>query len=243
MDFSRIIDHPVAEEIVDKLVHGTTPKDVSDWLKLKYAGKDQAHLRLAAPFLQDFVNGNLNLYETLRKDIVNSKVSLAQEKKVSASLLNNKSYQERLVELAEEEVDLKTMLGDLLKVTRSRLEQVFDSIQEDPYGKGKDLYLDRYINTLAMLTDKYDKIVNKSPDQIIQHNVTVQVMDQYMGVLQESVREILADMEPDLAFSFMDKLNAKLEKVQLPDEVKSLAQSDRLKEAKLLSLKLAEPYE
>ena len=36
VDYSKLTDHPDFEDIVSKLTSGVKPKDVRDWLKLKY---------------------------------------------------------------------------------------------------------------------------------------------------------------------------------------------------------------
>ena len=37
VDFSKVLDHPDQDEIISKLMAGVTPKDINEWLKLKYA--------------------------------------------------------------------------------------------------------------------------------------------------------------------------------------------------------------
>ena len=68
-DFSKILSHPDKDEIISKLVTGIKPRDVSDWLKLKYSDKEQGHLRISSKILQDFVENNLDLYNVIQNDI------------------------------------------------------------------------------------------------------------------------------------------------------------------------------
>ncbi len=127
-DYSKIINHPDSEEIVGKLVSGIRPKDVSEWLKVKYSGKDDNHLRLSSALLKEFIDNNLNLYETLKQDIQGVK-SGGIDKKVSAALKNNKTYQERMIEAANTEVDIKQMFKSVYVMLNARVEQYFDKMQ------------------------------------------------------------------------------------------------------------------
>jgi len=203
---------------VGKLVSGIRPKDVSEWLKVKYSDKDEAHLKLSAALLKEFVDNNLNLYETLKQDIQGTK-SGGIEKKISAALKNNKTYQERMIEMADEEIDIKKMFKSVYVMLNARVEQYFDKMQENPTNLKPDYGLLKFFDSMMMYVEKYDKIINQSPDQIIQHNVTVQVMDQYVNVMQDSIRQTLAEMDLDAANLFMEKFNENLSKLQLPEGI------------------------
>jgi len=242
VDYSKILSHPESESIISKLVSGITPKDIAEYLKIKYQGKDEAHLRLSAALLKDFIDSNLNLYETLNQDIQAAKNGNL-DKKVSAFLRNNRTYQQIMVEMADKEVDVKKMLQKVAVLLEVRLEQFWDKMQENPANLKADYGLLKYFETLMNYTEKYNKIVNQSPDQIIQHNVTVQVMDQYVAIFQDAIRETLAEIDPDSAFSFMEKFNEKFQNLQLPEQMKvskPLTTEKRYLEAEVLSTKLEE---
>lgn len=234
MDFSTIVDHPDYTEIVSKIVSGVGPKDISQWLKIKYPNKDQKHLQLSIKSIQEFTDKHLDLEDQLRKDIATISNDGLSEKKISASLLNNKTYQERLVEIATTEVDLKRLITELVMTCKARMEQVFDKLQENPSGVGKgDYVLLKYFEVLFVAMEKFDKIVNNAPDQIIQHNVTIQAVEQQTAILQEAIRETLAHIDSEAAILFIEILTQKLNALQMP-ESEMLTQQDRTKEVKLL---------
>ncbi len=86
--------------------------------------------------------------------------------------------------------------------------------------------------------EKYDKIVNQSPDQIIQHNVSVQVMDQYVVLLQNCIRDTLAEIDPEASSLFLERFNENIAKLTLPNNLepaKPMTQQNRLMEAQILS--------
>lgn len=235
-NFDKLIDHPKATEVISKLVSGIKPRDIAEWLKLEYPNKDQSHLRLSSSYLNDFLSQNLDLYATLKKDIGAVK-SGEPDKKISASLKNNKTYQDRLAEMAGTEIDIKKLMINTGIVIETRLEQFYDKIQQNPENTKQDYALIKYFELLLNFAERYNKIINQAPDQIIQHNVTVQVMDQYVAVLQDCIRSTLAEIDPDAAFLFMEKFNEKLPKLQLPEvqPTKTVSINDRLLEAQVLT--------
>ncbi len=245
VNFDKILQHSDCQEIISKLVSGIQAKDISEWLKIKYQGKDEAHLRLSAASLKEFMDANLDLWSTLNKDIQTVKNGTLDTKKISSALKNNKTYQERMIDMADEEIDIKKMMKSIYVMITSRMEQVFDRIQANPENLKPDYLLTKYFETMLNYIDRFDKIILKSPDQVIQHNVTVQVMDQYVAVIQDAIRETLAEIDPDSAFLFLEKFNTKLSSLQLPDSmqpqpIKPQTQEQRYIAAEVLHSKLEE---
>ncbi len=236
-DFSKVISHPDAEEIVGKLVNGVKPKTIVDWLKLKYPSPEEKHLRLGQSLLKDFLDSNLDLYATIQSDVKSAKNNTL-DKDISDSLKNNKSYKQRIAEITETEIDIKKMLIEVNVILRQRMEQYFDRMQENPQSLKPDYGLIKYFELMLNFAEKYDKIVNQSPDQIIQHNVSVQVMDQYVVILQNCIRQTLAQIDPEASSLFLELFNEEIKKVQLPDNLqpqKPISQANRLIEAQVLS--------
>ena len=243
VNFDKLLSHPLCEEIISKLVSGIQPKDVAEFLKIKYQGKDETHLRLSAASLKEFLDANLDLYQTLNNDIKAVKNGTIDTKKISAALKNNKTYQERMLEAVDEEIDIKKMFKSVYVLLNARLEQYFDRMQESTGSLKADYGLLKYFEQMINYAQAYDKVILKSPDQVIQHNVTVQVMDQYVSVMQDSIRQTLAEMDSEAANLFMEKFNENLSKLQLPDNmqpVKPQTQEQRYRGAELLQSKLEE---
>jgi len=242
-NFDKLLSHPLVEEIIAKLVSGISPKDVAEYLKIKYQEKDEAHLKLSAALLKEFMDANLDLYQTLNNDMKAVKNGVLDTKKVSAALKNNKTYQERMLEAVDEEIDIKKMFKSVYVMLNARVEQYFDKMQESVTNLKPDYGLLKYFEMMLNYCEKFDKIVNKSPDQIIQHNVTVQVMDQYVSIMQDSIRQTLAEMDSDMANLFMERFNENLSKLQLPESMqpsKPQTQEQRYHGVELLQSKLEE---
>lgn len=239
-DYSNLLCHPDKDEIISKLVSGIKPKDISDWLKLKYSEKEQSHLRLSGVLLKDFIENNLDLYSQLRNDIINTKDGKDVNKKISESLINNKTYKERLNELADNELDIKKILKETVFLIRERIEQVWDKVQENPSNLKPDYALIKWFEILLNSAEKFNKIVNEAPDQVVQHNVSLQLVEQHTLVLQDAIRATLSEIDPDIAFLFIEKLNDKLAKLKPAEPEKQLSQEKRIEQAKLLNSKIAE---
>lgn len=249
MDFSTILSHPDVDDIVSKLMSGNDAKSVSDWLKLKYPEKHQSHLRLSAKLLKDFsTSGYENFYKQVEKDMLAVRNGDKIDKQLAASLLNNKTYQERLNEAVETKVELPRSFQALDVLLRSRIEQVFDKIQQNPeVVNGKtDYVLIKYVEQYLALLEKYDKHVNNRPDQVIQHNHAVMYFDQLTAITQEAIRETLAEMDQEAAMLFMDKMAEKMALLKLPAEMTNNHHSspqELLAEAKVLQENLLQKVE
>lgn len=239
-DFSVIIDHPDKEDIISKLLTGTTPKDVSQWLKLKYPKKEQSHLRLTIKILKEFIkSGYTDCYEQFKKDLVvvkntNGKID---KKQLTGSLLNNKTYRERLINIAEQEIDIKTMLKSLITVCQERAEQIFDQIQQDPLKFKGDHYFLRYMTEISNLIEKFEKIVNHAPDQIIQHNVTLQAVETNTNAILTAIRTTLEKLDTETSLLFMENFYNELGALKPPSH-NEMSQEERMKEARLLQEKV-----
>lgn len=220
-NFDELLKHPEKDEITSRLVRGETVKNVHDWLCLKYPNPEQKHLRLNQKILKDIIASFLSdnaIEEQWKKDYDDVQKNISQNK-LSEALLNNKSYQERLLGFTEEKLNIKKMLAEMIFVVQQRIEQVFDAIQLSAGEVGKKEYaFINYLNTFFMMMEKYDKIINEKPDQVIQHNINLQAFDQRAFFIQEAIRETLAEMNQELAMIFMDKLNIKLATLSPPKE-------------------------
>jgi hypothetical protein len=241
-DYSKILQHPNSEEIVSKLMTGVDPKDICDWLKLKYDLPEQSHLKLSPSLLKSFYSdGSIDMYNTLKKDlaIVKNSTSNLANKNQSDSLKNNKTYKQKLEELASVELDAVSSLKNLVQIAQVRLEQMFDIVQSNPQNTKPDYVLLKYIEAIGNLIEKYHKAQMPSEttinNTVINNTLNVQYMEDNLAYIQEAIRETCEELDPDIAFLFMDKLSSKMKmlKEPKPEEVvpvhKMLQQTNNLK--------------
>lgn len=216
MDFSSILNHPKRNEIVSKILNGNSAKEISIWLKTLFNDKDESHLRLSQKIIEQFAKSDFLNYEKH----LNSDLEMAQagDEKVLSSLKNNKTWKQRVDSLLEEKVDIKDRLNKLELLVHDRMEQVFDAIQENPNATRGDHVLIKYFEHYLKLLETYNKTINLAPDMIIQHNHTVDYIDKRTAFLQDAIYEVLEEMDPAFATTFLDKLNEKLATLQYNEE-------------------------
>lgn len=216
-DYKKILDHPEVQGIIDKLMMGEKPKEVSAYLKHKYSKPDENHLRLSASLLEQFVKNYCNTSDFMTK-MVNDEKSGKLDKQIADSLLNNATWKERLAELADDKIDVEKKLIQQIHMMDVRAEQIFDKIQENPGSTKLDYVMTKYFELSTTLLEKADKIINKSPDQRIEHVHTVQMVEEQSAALQNAIRRVIARLDPDRANEFMELLGEELSNVSVPVE-------------------------
>lgn len=235
----KILDHPDKDEIISKLVIGISPSDINDWLKAKYTNVSEAKFVIVEKSIKQFKENYLDIYNMIQEDLIKTKSALAlsTEEQLQLSVKGNSAYKNRMLELAGKELDIKTMITNLCIAVETRLGQIFDEIQEDPRNINTrvDRLLIEYADTLGTILEKYYKLTTIQPDQIVQHNVTLQVVDQHISVFHDVIKEVLSQMDFDTSLYFMEVFNEKMAKLKQPSE-KDLPNTEvRLVEAKLLN--------
>lgn len=244
MDFSNLLNHPDVDEIVGKLLSGTAGKSIYDWLQLKYPNQDQAHLRLSSKLLTEFQNSDyLNYYKQIEKDLVKVQNNQPLDPKIAASLLNKKTYRERLNEALDKKIEAEEAFKQMHVVFMTRVEQIFDKIQEDPGMVRKDTEgsLLKYLELWMGFVEKHERLINNKPDQVIQHNHIVSYYDQYTHAMQEAIMEVCREVDDKLAFLFMEKLSSKTSGMimpNLPEATSVMTEKKLLQEAKMLQQKI-----
>jgi hypothetical protein len=142
-----------------------------------------------------------------------------------------------MVKTANEELDIRQTVKRLCVAIETRLGQVFDEIQEDPRNintKIDRIFLE-YAEVLGNILEKYYKFTEAPADQVVQHNVTLQVVDQHISVFHDVIKEVLSQMDLETSLYFMEVFNDKMAKLKPPSEKPNVPSEARLAEAKLLS--------
>jgi hypothetical protein len=211
-DFSKIVDHPENREIISKLIKGEDPKFVSKYLKDKYTKPDEAHLRIPATTLQEFLDSYADHHGYVKK-IIQRNNDTKLDKKIADSLLDNNPWKERIIKGIDKEVKYIDKLDNVLTILETRAEQIFDMIQSDPENTRTDYVFTKYLELLMIAIEKADKIRNDKPDIRIEHTYTIQMVEQQSLAIQEAIRKVLDRLGPDKASLFMDMLNEELSKI------------------------------
>jgi len=230
----KILEHPDLEEIISKLLINTSSKDIHSWLKSKYTNVSESKFVISEKALTSFQDNYLDLYNHIKNDLLKTQQSnLSLSAQAELSVKDNKAYKDKMLQLAENELDIKKMLSNMIVAIETRAAQVFDEIQEDPRNMRMDRVLIEWFDTLGSTLEKYHKLVIGAPDQVIQHNVNIQTVDKYSDVFVEAIKETLSEMDLEYSLKFMELYNEKINKLKFNSENKNT--ESRLAEAKIIN--------
>ena len=207
----KILDHPDKDEIISKLVIGISSQDIYEWLKAKYTNVSEAKFVVAEKSIKSFQDNYLDIYTVIQEDMSKSKTALASstEDQLVLSIQHNPTYKNKMLELAGKELDIRQIVTNLCVAIESRLAQVFDAIQEDPANINTrvDRLLIDYAEVLGNILEKYYKFTEVPVNQTVQHNVTLQVVDQHISVFHDVIREVLSQMDLETSLYFIEVFN------------------------------------
>lgn len=235
----KIIDHPDKDEIISKLLIGISPKDIHDWLQSKYTNVSESKFVVGEKSIKSFQDNYLDVYNIIQEDLAKSRTAIATntESDIELSIKNLPAYKNILLQAANEELDIRKIITNLCVAIESRLAQVFDQIQEDPRNINTrvDRLLIDYTEVLGNILEKYYKFTEEPANQVVQHNVTLQVVDQHISVFHDVIKEVLSQMDLETSLYFMEVFNQKMAKLKAPPDKEVVGSDIRLAEAKLLN--------
>jgi hypothetical protein len=234
----KILDHPDKDEIIAKLILDYSAKDIHDWLASKYTNISEAKFVVAEKSVKTFKENYLDVYSMIQEDISKTKqaVATSTEEQLELSVKDNSIYKGKMLELAGKELDIREMVRHLCVTLETRFGQVFDEVQNDPRNINTRIerVLIEYGELLGNLLERYYKFTESPADLTVQHNVTLQVVDQHISVFHDVIREVLAQMDLESSMLFMELFNEKMSKLKPPAAEPVLNTDVKLAEAKLL---------
>lgn len=238
----RILNHPDKDEFISKNVIGVLPKDIHEWLKAKYSAVGNKKLIISEKDIKLFQNDYLDIYNIIQQDLSKTKSAIVNhtEDDLNSLIQGSSTYQNILVKTAEQELDIRQIIRKLALAIETRLSQVFDEIQQDPRNINTriDRLLIEYAEVLGNILDKYYKFTEspaQKTDITVQHNVTLQVVDQHISVFHDVIKEVLSQMDLETSLYFMEVFNEKMSKLKQPSPETPISSDLRLAEAKVLN--------
>jgi hypothetical protein len=236
---SKILKHPDKDEIISKLIIGISVQDIYAWLKSKYTNASEGKFVIAEKSIKSFQDNYLDIYNMINDDLVKTKsaIVMSTEDQLALSVQNNPTYKNKMLELAGKELDVRQIISNLCVAIESRVAQVFDEIQEDPrnINTSVDRLLISYAEVLGNILEKYYKFTEVPVNQTVQHNVTLQVVDQHISVFHDVIKDVLSQMDLETSLYFMEVFNEKMSKLKAPVEKEMLNTDMKLAEVKLLN--------
>lgn len=235
----KFIEHPDKDEIISKLLIGISSKDINEWLVGKYTNPAEKKFVISEKDLKGFQANYLDIYNMIRNDLVKTKQAMVNstEDELDLSLQNNITYRNKLMEGVDNEIDVRKIISNLARNIEIRLAQVFDQIQEDPRNINTkvDRLLIDYAEIFGNILEKYYKFTESPADQVIQHNVTLQVVDQHISVFHDVIKKVLSQMDLESSLYFMEVFHEEMSKLKMVDKDAPLSPEIKLAEAKLLN--------
>lgn len=235
----KILEHPDKDEIIAKLVLDYPAKDIHEWLANKYTNVSEAKFVVAEKSIKVFKENYLDVYSMIREDMAKTKqaITTSTEDQLELAVKNNPTYKSKMLELAGKEIDVRQMVAHLCLAIETRLGQVFDEIQEDPRNINSrvDRVLIEYGELLGGLLEKYYKFTENPADLVIQHNVTLQAVDQHISVFHDVIREVLSQMDLESSMLFMELFNERMAKLKAPTPEKPMDTDAKLAEAMIIN--------
>jgi hypothetical protein len=237
--YKKILEHPDKDEIISKLVIGISPTDIHDWLKAKYTNVGDSKFIISEKICKSFQNTYLNFYQDIQQDIAKTKLAVADGTvdQLDLAVKSNPTYEDAMLKLASGELNVEMMMGKMALAIETRISQIYDIIQEDPRNvntKTERLWSE-YIEKASNLLDKYYKWHEAQSSTVIQHNVTLQVVDQHISVFHDVIKEVLSQMDLETSLYFLEVFNDKMAKLKMPDPNAAPTTEMKLAEATLLN--------
>ena len=236
---NSILQHCDKEEILSKLCIGIPPKDIHEWLKGKYSELNETKFVISEKAIKTFQDNYLDMYNTIQEDLSKTKtaVALSSEDELALTVQNLPAYKNIMLKTANEELDIRKIIKTLAVSLETRFAQVFDAIQEDPRNINTrvDRLMIEYATVIGDILDKYYKFTETPDVNTVNHNVTIQVVDQHIAVFHDVIKEILSNIDLETSLYFLEVFNTKMSKLKAPDASAPVSADMRLAEAKVLN--------
>lgn len=236
---NKILRHPDKDEIISKIILGKSASEIHHWLKSKYTNVSESKFVISEKFIKSFNEGYLDIYSMIQEDLLKTRsaLSLNKEEDLELNVKSLPAYKDIMLQTVNEELDIRKIIKNLCIAIETRLSQVFDEIQSDPGNINTriDRLLIDYTEVLGNILEKYYKFTEVPVNQTVQHNVTLQVVDQHISVFHDVIREVLSQMDLETSLYFIEVFNEKMAKLKAPDKEIGSSSEIRLAEAKLLN--------
>ncbi len=205
----KVLNHPDKEDIIKKLLEGDSVKIVEAWLKQKYPRTKRLHVSYMT--LQKFRGEHLNLKGEVLDDIKNRRAEVdkaSSEAEAKMIIKASSSYQQKLDEIASNELDVSKRLLEMDALINSRIEYYYNMLQQGGTPREDKIFIE-YINTMKSLMQDWKKYIEGVADKKVEHNININVVNEQARILKESVLSVLQELSPDLVPVFIERLDLK----------------------------------
>lgn len=226
--FNKVLQHPDKEEIIRKLLDGESLKNVELWLRKKYPKRKQLHVSWVT--LQKFRKEHLNLYGEVLEDIKNTRKAKDDETSeayIKQVIAKSSHYQEKINEIASKELDASKQLIEMNALVEDRLKYYYNFMASGQGSIKEDKVFLEYLKEYRAILESWKKFIEGHVDKKIEHNININVVNEQINVLKGAIFDILREIDPSLVPVFVDRLNKKIEYVNIgTNEYKQLSVID-----------------
>ena len=217
---NKIFAHPDRDIIIKMIGDGKSDREVEQFLKNKYPAAHHEHLRCTSRtvynFRQEFMsNGKL------------SKVAIAESnvpqwakrnREITAELSKNSAYQEAIAKIAEEELNTKKELIQVMVLLKKRMEVYYNSLSasDKPDEKSERILLEQMKLLLGILQQSEKASAAATADTNI--SVNVSIVKDHASVIRDAIRDTLSEVDPILSIEFMERVNMKMKDLEMSEE-------------------------
>lgn len=215
----QILSHPDFQEILGRMLSDIPPKEIWDWLKEKYPSQKQ--LIPSQKALTVFRNEYMDFYSIIREDLLKKQIHLAlnEPEEDSSIVKNNKAYQAKLAEYLDKEIDIRVVMAKLVAKIEHRSEVLFDQLSANPNNAKIDKTIVDYLNLLFQICQNYQSIYDGPKEQVnIQNNISIQMVDTHINLIQDTIREILTQLDYESSLLFTELFTKKLAELRPPEQ-------------------------
>lgn len=209
-DQNKVFKHPEKEEIIKKLLNGESVKNLEAWLKKKHPKKRSLWISYAT--LQKFRKDHLHLEGDVLEDIKAARKEqdlTSKELEAKAIIASSSAYQQKIKEIVSNELDGNRKILEMITLVGSRLEYYFNMLQTTGTIREDRMFIE-LLNTQRGLVQDWKKYVDGVADKKIEHNISLNVVNEQVTVLKNIVFEVLQDLDPKMIPVFIDKVNSRL---------------------------------
>jgi hypothetical protein len=214
---TKILQHPDKEEIIAQLVNGTPVRDVAEFLRLKYTGADNAHLRVSFSTIQNFKKSYLDIDGQVARDVREAAQDAISRQRLEDGqevVAETSAYRKKINEIVDGKLDVQRELLKIFTLLDSRIEHFYNLLSNYEFPNAREeRVFQGYIDQLIKLVESYKKYV-EGYSESVEHNININVMNDQINVVREAVRKSLEDTSPDLAIKFMDNLNKNMKTLE-----------------------------
>ena len=214
---NKVLSHIDRDIIIKMLSEGESPQKVAEFLQTKYPGKHNSHLNIHWRTIHDFRDRFMPSGKLSKIAIQESEVPrwAKDNAEIKAELLKSSAYQNAIAKLAEEEINVKKELVQLLTLVKGRMEFYYNelSINNKMDERNEKVLLEQMKLLLAVL-GQHDRAETSAAAAATEVNVSINIVKDHASIIREAVRDTLDSVDPNLAIEFMERLNLKMKELE-----------------------------